>query len=319
MTSRHVLFAVALVAAGIGVYVARPAAQSSTTVLEIEISGGFAYIPEPANNKLAIAYLNSYSGPDCNVPQIGTELMIIRGKVDDYDGPTPMPPSRIFNLDKAKVTFRSLPNWPVDYPRRNWKPDPLKASHLDPAWRDNQYIPKITDHTGLTGYKIKDWRNDKKLVNGYMELRGGILTGAAPSDPTIEKASFAFEVGGVYQDTVSGTDKTIYRVVVNDDKVDIRFSGSSEGYRKLVLKPNASGEPVRLRLRGLHAMGAAATLADGEEIKDFCVFHQLLTTPTGGAPPSSDKWVKIFYKAPDANLYGAAMPSPGFFCDGGSF
>src|SRR5690349_11082876 len=112
MTGRHMFLVAALVAAGISAYVASPAANS-TTVLEIEINGGFAYIPEPGNKKLAIAYLNSYSGPDCNVSQIGTELMIIRGTVAAYDGTKPMPASRIFDLNKAKVTFKALPTWAV--------------------------------------------------------------------------------------------------------------------------------------------------------------------------------------------------------------
>jgi len=306
---------VAAVIAGLYYFGVLPPQPATTTELEIEINGGFAYIPEPNDKRLAIAYLNSYTGPDCSVPQIGTELMVVRGVIDAYQGDKPMPPTRIFNLDKAQVRFQKLPNDAVNYPRQKWKPTPLKtANHGDPAWLDNQYVPKITDHQGLTTYTIKNkWRNDP-LVNGYMELQGGKLEGAPPSDPIIEKASFRFEAGGVYQDTVSGTDKTIYRVSVPDDKIEIHFTGASEGYKRLVIKPPSTGGPVRLRLRGLHAMGAAASLADGDELKDFCVFHQLLDSP-----PTSDKWLKIYYKAPALNLAGVAMPSPGFFCEGGSF
>ena len=87
-------------------------------------------------------------------------------------------------------------------------------------------MPRIADHVGLTDRKIKPgWRNDPN-VNGFMALKGGTLEGMTPSDPIAEIAQFEFKVAGVSQGFVSGTDKTIYRVDVPDDKVEIIFTGA---------------------------------------------------------------------------------------------
>jgi hypothetical protein len=173
-------------------------------------------------------------------------------------------------------------------------------------------VPRIGDHVGLTDRRIKpNWRSDEN-INGFMALKGGTLEGLRPSDPIAEKAEFEFKVAGVSQGLVAGTDKTIYRVDVPDDKVEILFTGAAEGYNRLVLKPSAPNEAVRLRLRGLHAMNVPPS--DGDELKDFCAFHALLEPPV-----ASSQYVRIFYKAPPRSPGGPAMPSPGFFCDGNMF
>ncbi len=123
-------------------------------------------------------------------------------------------------------------------------------------------------------------------------------------------AQFEFKVGGQSRGLVASTDKTIYRVTVPSDQVEILFTGSAKGYQRLVLKPDSPGEPVRLRLRGLHAsMSPPASLRDGDELKDFCAFHTLLEPPV-----NSSDYVRIYYKAP-AQTGGPGQPSPGFFCD----
>jgi hypothetical protein len=298
------------------------------TKLEIEISGGFAYIPSPSDKRLDIAYLNSVlvkedldnnpSTPDqvvCNVPQVGTELMVVRGVIDDYEGTQPMPETRVFDLNKAQLKIPRLEsaNIPLHTPRRSWKPDPLKPTGpQDPAWQDLQYVPRIADHVGLTDRKIKPgWRGHAN-VNGFLSLKGGTLEGMNPSNPIAEKAEFDFKVAGVSQGLVAGSDRTIYRVDVPDDKVEIIFTGSAHGHKRLVLKPTAPNEPVRLRLRGLHAMNAPPK--DGDELKDFCAFHTLLEPPV-----DSSKYVRIYYKEPPRGLSGGTMPSPGYFCDGNMF
>ncbi len=110
---------VAVVAAGIGLGAYyNDSVQPQTTKLEIEITGGFAYIPSPNDSTLHIAYLNNVQVKEdtdnnpgtadevvCNVPQVGTELMIVRGVVDAYQGSQPMPETRIFDLDKARLRF----------------------------------------------------------------------------------------------------------------------------------------------------------------------------------------------------------------------
>jgi hypothetical protein len=299
--------------------------QPQFTRLEIEIAGGFAYIPSPNERTLYIAYLgnvltkeDTYGNPAtadevvCNVPQVGTELMVVRGMVDGYQGSKPMPQSRIFNLDKAKVTFSRMGGGYPSVNRSPWKPVPLKApGHSDPAWKNLQYVPRIIDHPGLTNRKIiPDWKNDNK-INGFMTLRGGSLEGMTPSNPIAEMAEFEFRVGTTIT-PVSTTDRTIYRVSVPGNNVDIRFNGATHGYTRLVLKPNAPGEAVRLRLRGLHAMNTPPK--DGDELYDFCAFHSLLTPKV-----TSKDYVRIFYKAPDVPQGGSGMPSPGFYCNGDWF
>ena len=296
------------------------APPGAITKLEIEINGGFAYIPSPNDKTLNIAYLNSLQVKEgnqvvCDAPQVGTELMVVRGVVDDYQGTEPMPETRIFNLDQAQLNFPKLESAdiPLKTRRKAWQPNPVRPpTHADPAWADLQYVPRIADHVGLTDRKIKPgWRNDLN-VNGFMALKGGTLEGMTPSHPIAENAQFEFKVAGVSQGLVSGTDKTIYRVDVPDDKVEIVFTRAKYGYKRLVLKPNSPNEPVRLRLRGLHAMNAPPN--DGDELKDFCAFHTLLEPPV-----DSSHYVKIYYKAPPRPPGGNAMPSPGFFCDGNMF
>jgi len=315
---------VAVAAIGLGGYYT-DSIQPQSTRLEIEINGGFAYIPSPNERTLFVAYLNDVlekqdtdnlpGTPDevvCDVPQVGTELMVVRGVVDAYQGSQPMPESRIFNLDEAKVTFPRLGGAHPATNRSPWKPVPPKtAGHSDPAWKNLQYVPRIADHPGLTNRKIiNGWKTDTK-VNGFMALRGGTLEGMTPSDPVAEMAQFEFK-SGTLSTLVSTTDRTIYRVNVPDDNVDIRFTDSAQGYKRLVLKPNAPGEAVRLRLRGLHAMNTPPK--DGDELRDFCAFHSLLTPRV-----DAKDYVRIFYKAPPRPPSGAGMPSPGFYCSGDWF
>jgi hypothetical protein len=292
------------------------APPGTITKLEIEINGGFGFIPSPNDKTLNIAYLNSVRVEEggqvvCNVPQVGTELWVERGVVDDYEGTEPLPGNRLFDLDGAQLKFPKLESAdiPLKTPRKTWKPNPLRpANHADPAWGDLQYVPRIADHVGLTDRTIKpNWRSDRN-VNGFMALKGGTLEGLTPSNPIAELAQFEFKVAGVSQGLVSGTDRAIYRVDVPDDRVEIIFTGAKKGWKRLVLKPNSANEAVRLRLSGLHAMNTPPK--DGDELTDFCAFHSLLEPPV-----ESSKYVRIYYKAPPRPSNGVALPSPGFFCD----
>lgn len=321
--------AVVFAGIGLGAYYLQP---PKMTRLEIEMSGGFAYIPSPNDKTLFVAYLNDVlvkedtdkipSTPDdvvCDVPQVGTELTVIRGVVDTYQGPMPMPESRTFDLDGAKVTFPGLNvvTKPLPIPittRKPWKPNPLKVpNHSHAAWKDLQYVPRIADHDGLKNRKLLTGWQKNKLINGYIALRGGVLEGSTPSDPVAEMARFEFRVGGVLQETVTATDKTFYIVNVEDDKVEINFNDSKLEYKKLVLKPDPKGAPVvRLRLRGLHAMNAPPK--NNDELRDFCAFHALLTPEVKSAD-----YLRIYYKEPPRTSGGAGNPSPGFFCPGDWF
>jgi len=320
---RLTLLAVVAAGIGLGAYY-NDSVQTQTTRLEIEIAGGFAYIPSRNDRRLHIAYLNSVlvkedtdNNPGtadevvCNVPQVGTELMIVRGVVDAYSGSQPIPANRIFDLDKARLRFPRLENASItlNLPRNGWTPNPLKATNQS-HWSNLQYVPRIADHGSVKNRVIKgEWQNQ---VNGFMTLRGGTLEGSTPSDPIAELGQFEFRAPGDPNTLVSGTDKTIYRVDVPDDEVEIAFTNSAKGYRRLVIKPNLPGEAVRLRLRGLHAMNTPPN--DGDELKDFCAFHTLLTPDV-----KSPDYVRIFYKAPSRPANGDGMPSPGYFCDGNMF
>lgn len=314
----------------LGLWWSRDPQPGPSTELVIEITGGFAYVPTPADNLLEIAYLNDTQLREdvdtngdgvtdkpnelvCDVDQIGTELMVLRGDIV-VALPAPAPATRIFNLDGAVVTFPKLDNAsiPLTITRKAWPPNPMKPVNVkdETRWNDLQYVPKITDH--LTNKTLRPtWRNE---VNGRVVLKGGAIWGTIPSDPTAQRAEFDFKIGGVLRGTAASTDKTIYKVTVPDDEIEILFSGSVHGFQRLVLKPTATNEPVRLRLRGLHAMSTGASLADGQELTDFCAFNALLQPL-----PKSPEFLRVYYKAPPAASAGGAQPSPGFFCDGNWF
>lgn len=301
-----------------------------TTRLIIEISGGFAYIPDPGNQHLHVAYLgNVFVPPDtdtnvdgtidandepvCNVQQIGTELMVVRGTITDSQPTTPG--NRTYNLDGAKVTFQDLRGPAPTFVRTLPTPTNVTA----PAtWTDVQFVPSIKEFHSNNSRIISSWRNK---VNGFMTLRGGAFVGAVPTDPLVESTYFEFKQNGVLKGTSAVTDKIIYTVDVPQDYVDIRFSGSKPPYNftRLKIEPTAPGMPVKLRLRGLHSMGTAASYANGDEIKDFCAFYSLFrASPTAPEPTpmSSSARLKMFLVNTTPALASGGQPSPGFFCDG---
>ena len=72
----------------------------------IEVSGGFAYVPTPADNKLEIAYLKDTKVTGCDVDQLGTDLVVEEGTIVE---PSPAPPTRQFDLAGARVGDVSRP------------------------------------------------------------------------------------------------------------------------------------------------------------------------------------------------------------------
>lgn len=303
---------------------------TAITKLVIEVSGGFAYVPTPAQNKLEIAYFNDISLQEdsdndgdvdandavvCDVDQIGTELMVLRGDIIDSD-PKPAPADRVFNLDAAVVEFPKLngATSPVSFSRTPWPANPIKPANpgVEGDWQDLQFVPSIKDHhPGKT--IMPTWR-DEKFVNGRVVLKGGKIVGTFPSDPMVQKTNIEFKLAGTSLGSVGLTDKTVYSVDVPDDKIEIVFTGSKYGFRRVVIAPQGN-QPVRLRLRGLHAMGSAATLANGDELKDFCSFYALLQPR-----PKSADWLRLHYIAPASTMASnSGQPSPGFFCGGDWF
>ena len=154
------------------------------------------------------------------------------------------------------------------------------------------------------------WRNEPN-VNGFMALKGGTLEGTDAIASDRENAQFEFKVAGVSQGICAGTDKTIYRVDVPDDEVEIIFTRATHGLQAPGAEADSPNEPVRLRLRGLHAMNAPPK--DGDELKDFCAFHTLLEPPV---ETSSSHIRQDLLQGAAAPTGRRSMPSPGFFCDG---
>jgi hypothetical protein len=310
--------------------------------LTIEVTGGFAYVgPDAGDNHLNIAYLNSWKliedidgdgveDEACNVPQVGTELKVEWGDIVDHEPKSkPLPASREFNLDKAVVRFPALEkaDQPLTIVRDKFTDPP--ASPVDPDktdhWRNLKWIPSIKEyHAGnVSGTTIHP--NWPKMINGRMELRGGEITATTPSIQTYKKARWDFKQNGVTKHTVSVTDKSVYTIKIPmadlpGGNLEITLTDATNGFTRLLLKPK--GNRVELKLTGLHAMGAPE-LNDGDELKDFCTFYQLLQPR-----PAAKDFLKVYYikaplnasTTPNTNaLTNSGQPSPGFFCNGDWF
>ena len=307
-------------------------APAGSTRLIIEISGGFAFIPEPSNQRIHVAYLNDvFVAPDtdtngdgsitpadapvCDVQQIGTELKVIRGVVTESLPVAKTPANRTYDLAGARVTLPHLTGSTPTAVRTL----PTPTNVTSPAsWTDLHFVPSIKEfHAG--SQVIPGWRSK---VNGFISLRGGTFVGSTPTDPLVQSAYFEFKQNNIVVGRSAVTDKVIYTVDVPQDYVQLNFSGSAIGYTRLKIEPPPSGGPVRLRLRGLHSMNTAASYADGDEIKDFCAFYSLFKkTPSSAEPTpmSSAERLKMFYKNATPPLASGDQPSPGFFCDGSWF
>jgi hypothetical protein len=311
--------------------------RSAMLTLTIETNGGFAYVsPNAGDNHLNIAYLNSWkheanldTDPElevaCDVEQIGTELKLIVGDIVAHEPSTkPVPPTREFNLDKAIVRFPAVEaaNQPLTMVRDKFTDPPTEPANPDDPkeWKKNlKWIPSIKEyHAGnVSSTTIRpDWPD---VVNGRMELRGGEIVATTPAIPIYKKAHLDFRQRGVSKHKVSATDKSIYtiKIPISDlpgGNLEITLSNATSGFTKLVIKPQ--GNKVELQLTGLHAMGAP-DLNDGDPLRDFCAFYQLLQP----MPDAKDFLVPHFMKAtlaastaPNTNALPYGKPSPGIFC-----
>ncbi len=300
--------------------VVKPAPKPTpSTRLEIEITGGFAYVPTPAQNLLEVAYLNDVAMKDgagatiCEVDQIGTELMVERADIVTAD-PMAAPANKKFNLDKAVVTFPALETagLPLSISKGAWPPSQVKPGNPDDdgEWKDMKYVPGLKDYHSGSSLR-PDWRS---VVNGRVVLKGGTIVGTRPSDPVIKKAHFDFKASGVSKFMGAITDKTIYVVQVPGNEVEILLSNATSGYTRFVVKPSASyPAAVRLTLKGLHAMSTSGSLTGGQPLNDFCSFYELLQPV-----PNVADWLVPHYVALPATTAGG-QPSPGFFCPGDWF
>jgi hypothetical protein len=317
------------------------------TKLTIEITGGFAYVPNYTDGHLEIGYLgpvklrndtnrdgvvNASDAPRdadgdgdvdvddvpviCDVHPVGHRLQILRGEIVEFDPPALLPEDRIFDLDQADVTIPALEtaNIPLKVNRTNpgtFPPSPSKAS-TPGHWQDLQYVPSIKERHPGTGIR-PTWRDE---VNGRLVLRGGTINGTKPSDPDIETKTFEFQLAGSSKGSFSITDKTIYEVDVPGDTIELVFTDSALGYKRLKLKAPAGSPSVKLSLRGLHESGTAATYLPGQKMPDFCAFYSLLDKSFNEAD-----WLTVHFPTTTVavTVPGIGQPSPGYFCDGGWF
>lgn len=299
------------------------------TRLVIEMTGGFAYLADRANDRLNVAYLDNVTLEEdidagrpgkevvCDIKQIGTELKVLRGKIA---GSTPSAPGqREFDLHRSVVTFPMLDNSNIDlnFARKGWTPTapyaPTPPNPNDPHdpkdWENLQFLPAILPRHGASTLN-PGWPS---LVNGYMSLRGGRVIGTLPSDHDMETAKIDFKVNGTSQFSSSVTDKVIYTVDVPGTQIEMRITGPTTW--TIFLEPTDVGKPVRLQLRGKHAHTTDPSPRPGDELKDHCAFYSLLTPV-----PQYSTWLKPhFMSAGNTPTSGGGQPSPGFFCNGDWF
>ena len=338
MARDTIVAAVAVIAVALGsLSFASSQPTTTTTRLQIEISGGFAYIPEPPG-RINVAYLgnvfvppdtdtngdgtvDNFDAPVCDVKQIGTELMVIRGTISESLPANLTPANKSYNLDKAVINLPQLESANVGLVAVRTPGTPSNVT-APASWTDLRFVPSIKEFHGSSNV-VPGW---KGRVNGYISLKGGTFQASVPTDPLVQDAYFEFRQNGIVRGTSAVTDKVIYSVDLPGNEVRLNFSQSSVGYRSVRIAPLAPNEPVRLRLRGLHAMGSAASYADGDEIKDFCAFYSLyrkagfVPLPPGAPTPmSSASRLKMFLVNPAPRFANGDQPSPGFFCNGDWF
>jgi hypothetical protein len=311
---------------------------AASTKLIIEISGGFAYVPDLPKRTLEVAYLNDFilgtdtngnnkidpneadyddlnnngsrdaGEPDtCNVDQIGTQLTVLRGKIVSPSSP---PPNRTFDLERTVVTIPALDNatTPLTYNRPIGHPNPAKPTNAA-HWNNLQYVPSLKDfHTGA-GIR-PSWRDE---VNGRMVLKGGNVVATVPTDPAIESADFEFKQGTSSKGHFGVTDKIIYTVDVPGSAVELILARNLAS-TTLRIEPPKPGQPVRLKLHGMHGADGVASFLQGQEVRDFCAFYSLLEPKQPKA-----QMVKMFYNGPTMNPGPSGQPSPGYFCPGDGF
>lgn len=335
MPGWKVLAAVAAVAVLIGVpwyfkMVTTPApgvvpgttASTSTTKLVIEMTGGFAYVPDVAKRTFEVGYLtdvnlkNSAGSLLCKVDEIGTELTVLRGKIVSST-PSPEPPNRTFNLDGIDVTIPALnsANIPLTLSRPAFPPVPPRPASQT-GWSNLQFVPSLIDFHPASRIR-STWRDE---VDGRFELLGGTVSATFPTDPSIERADFEFKLGTTSKGNFAATDKVIYTVDVPGTGVELKFAKSKVGtsspkYTTVRIEPTAAGETVRLKLRGLHGSDSLSSFLPGQEVKDYCAFYSLLTP----APESTNEMVKVIYNGPPGTFAPGKKPSPGYFCMGDWF
>lgn len=278
--------------------------SSSATRLEIEVFGGFAYVPSSTDNQLEIGFLKSTTVPNCTVSQLGVDLFVSEGSIV---APATPPPSNRFDVSNAVVTFPGLDDVKGgSKPARGKRPPDRPGNPNDPAqWTDLKWIPDVNMELPSPSSLNPNWRT---MVDGRAVLKGGTLRGLPPSLGGVRNRVFEFRNAKATQKfTQAVTDMTRYDVTVPSDQVIIRLQTSTET-REIIVKPTNANRPVKLRFQGRH--DSSSDIADHQPIHHFCAFYQLLQPI-----PDPEYWL-LPHLVPVQPGAGPGSPSPGRFCPG---
>jgi hypothetical protein len=290
-----------------------------TVALEMEAYGGFAYIRQA--DTLNIAYLRSTdrrSTDGCFVEQLGTDLFVVSGIID-----TPAASAtRTFDVGGAVVTFPALASGSLNTNRAarpNGRPGRWKD---EDAWHNLQWVAGISSGAQGTDYPNAQLRSDwPQIVDGRVEIRRGEVRASHPSDIAVQAALFDFKRADAGESeestkfTQAMTDRTIWKVDVPGNHVEILITGGRGSVNKLVVRPSKPNRPVKLRLIGRHSHGVAPALAEGDELTHFCAFYDLM--PDASRPDKLAQLKPFIKELPtytDGTGYG--QPSPGAYCPG---
>jgi hypothetical protein len=279
--------------------------------LQLEAHGGFAYIPYRQDHRLEIAYLRDINVPGCNVDQLGTELMVIDGNILEVQG-GPVPADRKFNLAGAVVTFPDLEtsNLPLTATRGN-RPSGRPANTKNPVeWEDLKWVAGIGQDFPNSSLNLK-WR-ELPIIDGRLVLKGGRVVALHPSDVVATDGIFDFKKGTITAFSHAVTDRLLYAVDVPNDRVVMQLTSAASGITRIVVGPRNPGQPVQLKLHGLHSSSTSTTLPVGAPITDYCSFYQLLQP----VPPQTEWLIPHFAGTTTAPAAGVGLPSPGVYCPG---
>jgi hypothetical protein len=283
-----------------------------TTELQLEAYGGFAYIPNPAGNRLDIAYLKTTNVPGCNVTQLGVELRVIEGNIVE---PANYPDrSKTFDLAGAVVKFPDLattstPLAAVRGARPTAAPFGPQDPKRDDEWHDLKWVPSALSE--VPGARLNPaWEG---LVDGRLELKGGTIRALYPSDVVVRDAVFEFKNATTsFRQAI--TDRTEYLVSVPSDRVVMTLTGQKQGITRIVVTPQVPGGRVRLKLSGIHEQ-PPAPLPMGHVLKEHCAFYQLMDP----VPPQGAWFIPELTTPAAAATATGGQPSPGRFCPGDWF
>jgi hypothetical protein len=289
-----------------------------STTLELESNGGFAYLQWP--NEMDIAYLKKIdnAATGCHVPESRVRLWVVRGKVV---APAATPEQREFDLLHTMVQFADLDSSPDPLvinrsagPRPTAPPfGPVPSTDVM-LWKDLKWLPRVYDLYASphvppsaldTGWASK--------VDGHVVLTHGTIEGAHPSDVVVRDALFEFKksAGGPVEFTQALTDRTLFKVTIPKPQIVIKLTESTGRVSTIVVQPEAPGQPVKLKMIGLHDEMTPPSIPLGMPVQHFCGFYELLQ------PVPTDQMLPYFAGNPTLSAaYRAGQPSPGPLCPG---